>query len=106
MLTATTTTADSQAHYALAPDLVAAPRQNNRHLPRPVKRRLQILLVESSALGGFTQRPGRTKAFGLAAVRRFAQRRLNIQGALREPVIRFLSITNISKIPCKFPALC
>jgi hypothetical protein len=34
MLTATTT-ADSQAHYALAPDLVAAPRQNNRHLPRP-----------------------------------------------------------------------
>jgi hypothetical protein len=37
MLTATTT-ADSQAHYALAPDLVAAPRQNNRHLPRPVKR--------------------------------------------------------------------
>jgi hypothetical protein len=34
MLTATTT-ADSQAHYTLAPDLVAAPRQNNRHLPRP-----------------------------------------------------------------------
>src|SRR5260370_16993462 len=28
-----------------------------------------------SALGGFTQRPDRTKAFGLAAVRRFAQRR-------------------------------
>src|ERR1700676_42567 len=26
-----------------------------------------------SALGGFTQRPGRTKAFGLAGVRRFAQ---------------------------------
>jgi hypothetical protein len=35
MLTATTTTAHSQAHCALAPDLVAAPRQNNRHLPRP-----------------------------------------------------------------------
>ena len=29
----------------LAPDLVAAPRQNNRHLPRPVKRRLQILPI-------------------------------------------------------------
>src|SRR6266849_7004221 len=44
MLTATTT-ADSQAYDALAPDLVAAPRQNNRHLPRPVKRRLQILPI-------------------------------------------------------------
>src|SRR5712672_3918584 len=43
-----TTTADSQAHYALAPDLVAAPRQNNRRLPRPVKRRLQILLVDQT----------------------------------------------------------
>src|SRR5216684_7740223 len=32
----------------LAPDLVAAPRQNNRHLPRPVKRRLQILLVDQT----------------------------------------------------------
>src|SRR6266849_7126954 len=47
MLTATTT-ADSQAYDALAPDLVAAPRQNNRHLPRPVKRRLQILLVDQT----------------------------------------------------------
>ena len=48
MLTATTTTADSQAYYALAPDPVAAPRQNNRHLPHPVKRRLQILLVDQT----------------------------------------------------------
>jgi len=62
MLTATTTIADSQAHYALAPDLVAAPRQNYRHLPRPVKRRLQLLLSikrissRSAALTGFGSR--------------------------------------------------
>jgi hypothetical protein len=38
----------AEAHHALAPDLVAAPRQKNRHLPRPVKRRLQILLVDQT----------------------------------------------------------
>src|SRR5258707_5008793 len=37
-----------------------------------------------SALGGFTQRPDRTKAFGFAEVRRFAQRRPQYPtGALR-----------------------
>ncbi len=56
--------------------------------------------------GASRQRPGRTKAFGLAAVRRFAQRRPQYPtGALRTSHRSFQSpIIDISKIPCKFPA--
>jgi hypothetical protein len=57
--------------------------------------------------GASRQRPGSTKAFGLAAVRRFAQRRPQYPTGACEPVIGPLPInriTDISKIPCKFPA--
>jgi glutamine synthetase adenylyltransferase len=37
-----------EALYVLAPDLVAASRQNNRHLSRPVEGRLQIVLVDQT----------------------------------------------------------
>jgi len=57
--------------------------------------------------GASRQRPGSTKAFGLAAVRRFAQRRPQYPtGALRTSHRSFQSpIIDISKIPCKFPVV-
>jgi len=58
------------ARSRFAPDLVAAPRQNYRHLPRPVKRRLQLLLVDQ------------THQFKIGGAHRL---RLAIHGGTRQP---------------------